>query len=521
MPIGRKRVDKSIENKIATAFIVSSKFCKEVIPVTKSEYFESDYIKKIVNWVVDYHTKYDKAPNKYIQEIYNLHKDNLKEAEVENIGILLSKLSDFYEDQDSFNSDYYSDIAIEYYRKQAIKIMSEKTSVLIEMNELDEAEKVIQNYHNVAKETSRCINPMDPDYIRKVMLNNTEDNVLFSFPGALGEVIGNLERGWLVGILGPMKRGKTWYLQEFAIYALYKRLKVLFISLEMDSDKVSKRIYKRLTALGEEAKDYVYPIFDCKRNQDGTCSKKERVNKIKLLSENGEKPEFDLKMKYRPCSVCRDNGLNGFLPESWFTVYKRDKLKVSSIINMTKKGSSNSFRKNLRVLSYPAYSANIEQIKFDLSLLEQRENFLPDVLVIDYADILAPEDRLQVGRERLDDTWKMLKNLSQVHHCLVVTASQSNRASINKKNVTQIDIAEDIRKVAHVDMMISLSQLPYEKRSGIMRIAVVAHRERDFQELKQCMVLQQLELGQPHLDSEFYYDNDGLAMLREKFEEGQ
>jgi hypothetical protein len=99
----------------------------------------------------------------------------------------------------------------------------------------------------------------------------------------------------------------------------------------------------------------------------------------------------------------------------------------------------------------------------------------------------------------------MLKNLAAVKHCLVVTASQSNRKTLDKKDVKASDIAEDIRKVAHVDAMYSLSQTPEEKSKGTMRLGVVAHRWQDFNELSYVTVLQQLQTGQVMLDSERGY----------------
>jgi hypothetical protein len=84
----------------------------------------------------------------------------------------------------------------------------------------------------------------------------------------------------------------------------------------------------------------------------------------------------------------------------------------------------------------------------------------------------------------------------------VFTASQTNRASFDKANVTQTDAAEDIRKIANVDMMLSLNQTPKEKRENRMRIAVVAGRDDDFDQFKTCLILQNLELGQSLLDSE-------------------
>jgi hypothetical protein len=100
-------------------------------------------------------------------------------------------------------------------------------------------------------------------------------------------------------------------------------------------------------------------------------------------------------------------------------------------------------------------------------------------------------------------TWKTLKNLADSYNALVVTASQSNRASFDKKNVTQTDIADDIRKVAHVDGMIALNQMEEEKRRGIMRVSYIAGRDHSFDQRRSCVVLQQLDLGQTLLDSEF------------------
>jgi hypothetical protein len=98
-----------------------------------------------------------------------------------------------------------------------------------------------------------------------------------------------------------------------------------------------------------------------------------------------------------------------------------------------------------------------------------------------------------------------LKNLSDSRHCLVMTASQTNRGSFDKKNVTQTDIAEDIRKIAHIDGGMALNQLPNEKRKGVMRVALIAGRDIDFDQMKTCIVLQNLQLGQVLLDSEESY----------------
>jgi hypothetical protein len=519
MRLLRRRVDTSVEDQILTGLIVSTPFCKDLFPILNPDYFQTDHARTIIKWTKDYFDRYKKCPDRSIEEIYRHSKKDLKEADAENVGLFLEKISGQYEESEHFNVDFYMDRALEYFRGQAVRLVADKSRVLLDTGHLDEAEEVVRDYKKVAKDVSGWVDPFDPVYIRKVLLDRLDKDILFSFPGALGKVVGPLERRWLVGILGPMKRGKTWYLQECAVQALFERLKVVFVSLEMDDLKISRRIYKRLTAFGDEEKDYPYPVFDCKRNQDDSCTLSQRVNNIRLLMKDGEKPHFSPAMKYRVCAECRGNRTR-FVPEAWFTLSHRQKLKIKSVTKHLE-GLQGMMGDHLRILPYPAYSANIGRVKRDLEKLEYTEGFVPDVIVIDYADILAPEDARQVGRERTDETWKMLKNLSQSKHCLVITASQSNRASISKKNVTQEDTAEDIRKIAHVEVMMSLNQLPKEKKGGIMRLAVIAHREKDFEQLRQCMVLQQMELGQVLLDSELIDNYKEIQEMREKIQEAQ
>ena len=340
---------------------------------------------------------------------------------------------------------------------------------------------------------------------------NKEETEFYKLPGKLGEAIGKFERGYLIGVMAPWKRGKTWWLVEMAVWGVLQELKTVFVSLEMSDDKVAERLYKRLTAFGNYKGDYVFPVFDCKKNQAGSCLRKERMNKITLLNPDGTKPKFDPKMKYKPCTYCREKGLPDYEPETWFTVYKKEKLAYNNVYKSLK-ALKQQLGDKLRIISYPAFTANIENVRADLDNLEYTEGFIPDVIVIDYADILAPEDKRIVGRDQIDLTWKAHKSLAASRHCIVFTASQTNRKSAErldtgtgrsgaKKMVWSFDVAEDYRKLAHVDIMIILSQTPKEKQMGVVRVSYV-NRYGEFDETHPVKVLQNFAAGQVILDSE-------------------
>jgi len=136
------------------------------------------------------------------------------------------------------------------------------------------------------------------------------------------------------------------------------------------------------------------------------------------------------------------------------------------------------------------------------------------VIVVDYADVLRAPSHLST-RDKLDEIWKGLKGLAQERKCLVVTATQSNRPSIQKKDLSQVDVAEDIRKLAHVDILLGLNQTPAEKKAGVLRISVLALRDNEFHEGLQVAVLEAREVGQVYLDGQIV---DGEVVRSEEEE---
>ena len=509
--IHRRLVDNSIEDKIVTGLIVSSRFCRDVIPAIRNEYFLNQYAKSIIKWVVKYHKKYEAAPNQHIQDIYDKEKGKLKPEEAELISTFLQTLSDKYESESKFNADYIRDQAIEYFKKRSMELLSEEINGLITDGKVEEADNKVASYKQIAKSHSDWINPFAPKFVAKVFedLVTEEDSsrndlYLFKFPGKLGKTIGHFRRGHLVGVLAPMKRGKTTFLQEFAIQSLIARNKTVFISLEMDAAEISERLYRRLTATAREKQELKIPVFDCLWTQVGSCNSTNRTNKHTLYQEGEVKPEFDSKFAYRPCTFCRENDPNRYTAETWYELHKTDQLSLA-IAQKYLTSFTKFYGDKFRFKSYPPYEGSISAIRAYLDSLEYNEDFIPDVIIIDYADVLAPEDKNLSMRDRLNEIWQYLKNLAMKRHCLVVTASQSNRGSMEKKHISAADIAEDIRKTAHVDTMLFLNQSDKEKEYGIMRIGFF-FRHKFFANSQQVQILQQLDTAQVILDTEMYYE---------------
>jgi replicative DNA helicase len=494
----RRTIDSSIEEKILTGMIVSDSFCRDISKIINKDTFSVPFIARVAVWCKDYHKRYKQAPGIHISDIFEIEKEKIDEPDQKAISTLLAKLSADHQSEE-FNEEYLKDRAFEHFRERNLKQAITKASSLSELGRTSEAEKVMESYKRASILTSGWEDPFDIDVMKNYFADQTaKKDIIFQLPGEIGRFIGPFQRNWLVGFLAPTKRGKSWWLIELAIQAMLHRKKVIFISLEMNSSRVFGRMYNRLTSMSNETKDYIFPCFDCKKNQENNCNKSIRTNIVRLLNPEGEKPQYNREFGYRPCVVCRNK--KDFVPETWFTNVKKEKMKFSQAVKLIRSQVSH-FGSSLKIKSYPAGSTNLSRVMDDVHGLYDMDGFVPDLIVIDYADILAPEDARMIGRERTDQTWQTLKRVGDELHCCVASASQANRQSFDKKNVTQIDTSEDIRKIAHGDLWLAINQTPQEKRSSISRISKIAMRDEDFDQYASVIVLQQLALGQVLLDS--------------------
>jgi len=124
-----------------------------------------------------------------------------------------------------------------------------------------------------------------------------------------------------------------------------------------------------------------------------------------------------------------------------------------------------------------------------------REGWVADVVVIDYSDILDMNYPKIEGRDRIDRTWRDLRRISQQFHCLVVTATQTNRDSYDAKIITRKHSSEDKRKLAHVTGMIGINQTEEEKKQEVMRFNWIKVRDGKYFESKCVAVAGCLSVG--------------------------
>ena len=129
------------------------------------------------------------------------------------------------------------------------------------------------------------------------------------------------------------------------------------------------------------------------------------------------------------------------------------------------------------------------------------EGFHAAVIVVDYADILAPENARVDRRHQFDDTWRALRAMSEDYHCLVVTATQANRESYKSRTTRGEHVSEDKRKRAHVTSLFTISATEEERGEGVCRLGIADWRNG--RPLPPVYVAGCLALGQPAVRSCF------------------
>ena len=505
--ISRKKIQLNTEKTILITLITSTEFCKQLVGFTNPDYFKTSATRTIATWIIDHYDSYGEAPGDSIQEIYNEKQETLESDEAELINDVLEHLSSLDDNQKQTNIPYLTKKAKRYFNKRALEITNGKLENALGKNNVKAAEKALFEHKQVLEGLSLEAIRSDGEGIVDSVLaeayygDQPSPLSLFKFSGRLGHFMGWFKRGWLVAFMGPMKRGKSYWLIELMLEAIKNKKKVLFVTMEMGVEEVLDRLFQNVVGgFIMKSEQILSPIFDCKKNQSDKCTMGIRTGEGRLTDDDGGLPDYDDIPSWEVCTMCR--GKKDFRPVVWFEkerIKKAPYKRVKKHIEAFNKIYANFFR----IIAYPSKTVSLTDIEALMHKLEYTEGFVCDVLCLDYDALLKCEIQSTNEREKVDYIWSNMKRIAAAWNILVATVTQSNRGSINKLIVEQADSSEDIRKIAHVVALYGLNQTDAEKENNVMRINIIAHRFRKFIQEKCATVLQSIERGQTHIDSEY------------------
>ena len=130
---------------------------------------------------------------------------------------------------------------------------------------------------------------------------------------------------------------------------------------------------------------------------------------------------------------------------------------------------------SLIIKEYPTKSASVQTIKNHIEKLKKR-GIEPDMVLVDYADLLRPSRASSEKRHELEETYEGLRALAQIYEIPVWTASQTNRSGLNAEVITMEAISEAFNKCFVADFIFSLSRTVQDKQSNKGRVFIAKNR---------------------------------------------
>ncbi len=121
-----------------------------------------------------------------------------------------------------------------------------------------------------------------------------------------------------------------------------------------------------------------------------------------------------------------------------------------------------TFGDALIIKQWPPHVATVAMIKAHLDQLTAT-GFRPDMVVIDYGDLLKSQARYNERRHELASTFEQIRGLAVELDCPVWTATQANRNALKKEVVGLEDLSESFDKAMIADVVIALCQTQEEE----------------------------------------------------------
>ena len=505
------------ERQIITAMIVDPAFLRQLRPIIKPEYFKAPFARTVSGWCLEHWDQYQEAPGKHIEAAYKTaeRKGVLDEDVSALIETFLESLSEEYEHSDNRSTEYYAKNAERYFRLREAEMLQDDLTRLQAAGDVQALEQRISEFKRPARDEGGWVDPFTNEEAIREAFTRASDP-LFKLPGALGEMLNGLfiRQGFLA-FMGPEKRGKTFWLMHLSRMAARAKLNTAFFAVgDMSREQMVIRYGIMQTKRSNRQKycgEILVPVLDCWHNQTGGCDLDDYPglgDSIVYEADGGKKKvlPFSEVPDHEPCDHCRKDAelKHRYRGATWWEVREPvEPLTWRQALRAGKEFAERLSGKSRRLSCHPNTSINVREIDALLNTWRNLDGFVPDVIFIDYADILAPEDSKKSERGQENDRWKAMRKLSQDWNCLLVTATQADAASYEADVIRENNFSEDKRKYSHVTGIITLNQSEKweEKSKGVMRIGTMFLREDQYEASETVTVHQCLAMGQPALGS--------------------
>lgn len=461
-----ERFDATQERRVLVAMILD----RTVLGRVASQWPEhgglmsSKYLNLIGGWCVAYYKKHADAPGRAVEDLYRrwAREHNADKETLLSVEDVLAGMDAEYRGDGVPNPDHILDVAGDVLNRVAVERLGESVINDSRAGDVARALSRIQGFQQVRLGTKQAVDVLQDTALLNSLFASSQDGIV-EYPGALGEFFGDdLGRDAFVSFLAPEKRGKTFFLLDVAWRATLQRRRTLFFQVgDLSERQMARRFVVR------------------------AAGRPWRAQTARV-----------------PTSLEVHDGKHVVVHEERTHDEPMDAAQAAAALEEVQVSDVKSRRPYLKMLSAPAGTMTVEEIHDQLHLLSV-QGWSVDCVVIDYADLLAAPAGVRDVREKINAVWTQLRALSQRLHCLVVTATQSNRDSYSAGTLNMGHVSEEKRKLAHVTAAVGINQKDDEKRDGVYRLNWVVRREAETSARGKVHVAGCLALASPCMLSAF------------------
>ena len=176
-----------------------------------------------------------------------------------------------------------------------------------------------------------------------------------------------------------------------------------------------------------------------------------------------------LEIDHSETSIRYDAHILGMPINELLRNYKDHKKRIES--------SAVKIKGRLMIREWGPSEVSAIDIRSYLKYLENVHKFKPDVVLVDYADLLKSMRLRDSELVEIADTYRALRQVAKDLQCRVWTASQINKQGMDNEVLSLKDMYGSGEKAAVPDIILGLCQNPIERRNGYMRIVNLKNRQ--------------------------------------------
>lgn len=442
----------SLEELVLTGLVWDTKLASTIVLKVTPDLFTTRHYRTIAKAAIDHVIRYGEAPRNHLADI--LEEDINRSETGKPLWQAITRLGDI---QAEMQPSYVLDELTNFIEARRLSKAIAQAADHLHKGDLSRAKESL-HFIEPAEQGNPGIWMNDPAQAFLFLDREEEDDMFSLGIEALDSRGVRPRRKTLLILMAPKKRGKSMGLIQIAREAAFiNRQKVLYVSLEMSDEEVAQRFVQSICGWTEgewNNRTIRIPIF--KRDTDG--------NYLGI--------DFDV-----------------LTPQVLNRGTRKD--AVEKLRKVTRGN------RRLLIKEFPTSQLSTQQLVVYLDYLKKVENWEPDMLVVDYANLMsmnAAQLRFETGR-----VFRELRGIGVQRNMAVVTATQGNRSSENARIVGSTHVSEDWSSMGTADIVLTICRTPEEHEKRLARIYVAAARRVPDQYL--VMISQNYECCQFATDS--------------------